>query len=141
MILNGLKLFKWPPMVVVVFASTIASLIASAEADPIFDVRNCGATGSGAVLDTPGVNAAIAAAAKAGGGTVYFSAGTYLCFSIHLLSNVQLYLAQGSTILAADSPTKGQTTGQLGGTYDLAEPQNPLFEKYQDYGHSTGTTR
>jgi Pectate lyase superfamily protein len=47
-----------------------------------FDVRVYGATGSGRSLDSPGINAAIDAAAAAGGGTVVFPAGTYLCFSI-----------------------------------------------------------
>ena len=40
----------------------------------------------------------------AGGGTVYFPAGTYLCYSIRLKSNVALYLDQGATILAAPNP-------------------------------------
>lgn len=101
----------------------------------IFDVRSFGATGSGKTLDTPGVNAAIEAAAAAGGGTVYFPAGTYLCFSIRLKSNVELYLAQGSMILAAESPKPGETTGQMSGTYDAAEPTG-TWEPYQDYGHN-----
>jgi polygalacturonase len=100
-----------------------------------FDVRTYGATGSGTKLDTPGVNAAIEAAAAAGGGTVVFPAGTYLCFSIRLKSNVALFLAQGSIILAAKSPRPGETTGQLGGTYDAAEP-NAAWVEFQDYGHN-----
>jgi polygalacturonase len=100
-----------------------------------FDVRAFGATGSGKVLDTPGINAAIEAAAAAGGGTVVFPAGTYLSFSIRLKSNVQLVLNQGCTILAADSPKPGETTGQMGGTYDAAEPKTE-WDAYQDYGHN-----
>jgi polygalacturonase len=102
---------------------------------PLFDIRRFGASGSGKSLDTPAVNAAIEAAAAAGGGTVFFPAGTYLCFSIRLKSNVALYLDQGATILAADSPLPGQTTGQLGGTYDGAEPDT-AWDAYQDYGHN-----
>src|SRR5436309_12858918 len=67
----------------------------------VFDVRAFGATGDGKTLDTPAVNRAVDAAA-AGGGTVLFPAGTYLCFSIRLKSNVALYLGHGATILAAD---------------------------------------
>src|ERR1700752_3273473 len=52
----------------------------------VFDVRAFGARGDGHVLDTPAVNRAIEAAAAAGGGTVLFPAGTYLCFSIRLKS-------------------------------------------------------
>ena len=100
-----------------------------------FDVRQYGATGDGKTIDTPAVNRAIDAAAAAGGGIVLFPAGTYLCFSIHLKSNVHLYLEQGSTILAADSPKPGEKTGYNGGTYDQAEPNNP-WEPYQDFGHN-----
>jgi polygalacturonase len=101
----------------------------------LFDVRTYGAAGDGKTLDTPAVNRAIAAAAAAGGGTVFFPAGTYLCFSIHLQSRVDLFLAQGSTILAADSPAPGQQTGYNGGAYDAAEP-NSAWDAYQDYGHN-----
>jgi polygalacturonase len=101
----------------------------------LFNVHDYGATGSGSVLDTPGVKAAIQAASSAGGGTVYFPAGTYLCFSIKLHSNVHLYLAQGCLILAAASPLPSQTTGQLGGTYNKAEPAGS-WQAYQDFGHN-----
>src|SRR5690348_10868661 len=100
-----------------------------------FDVRKFGATGDGKTLDTDAVNRAIDAAAAAGGGLVRFQAGTYLCFSIHLKSQVHLYLEQGSTILAAASPLPGQQTGYNGGKYDAAEPNTP-WEDYQDYGHN-----
>src|SRR5579875_1484880 len=101
----------------------------------VFDVRAYGATGDGKTVDTPAVNRAIDAAAAAGGGTVLFPAGTYLCFSIHLRSNVGLHLDQGAVILAADSPRPGEQTGYNGGTYDAAEPNGP-WEPYQDYGHN-----
>ena len=100
-----------------------------------FDVRSFGATGDGKTVDTPAVNAAIEAAAAAGGGTVVFPAGTYPCFSIRLKSFVALFLQQGATILAADSPLAGQTTGYMGGTYDAAEPRTE-WDAYQDYGHN-----
>ena len=87
-----------------------------------FDIRTYGAVGDGKAIDTPAINKAIEAAATAGGGTVLFPAGTWLSFSIRLKSHVALFLAQGATILAADSPLPGQTTGYNGGTYDAAEP-------------------
>jgi polygalacturonase len=92
-----------------------------------FDVREFGARGDGKALDSPAVNRAIDAAAATGGGTVRFPAGTYRCFSIHLKSNVGLYLGHGATILAAD-PKDGD------GKYDFPET-NP-WDKYQDFGHS-----
>src|SRR5581483_8573039 len=66
------------------------------------DVRAFGAKGDGKNLDTPAINRAIETASNAGGGTVLFPAGTYLCYSIHLKSNVALELSQGATILAAE---------------------------------------
>ena len=107
----------------------------AAPSQGMFDVRKYGATGDGKTLDTGAVNQAIEAAVAAGGGLVIFPAGTYLCFSIHLKSQVHLFLHQGSTILAADSPLRGQQTGYNGGTYDAAEP-NTAWNAYQDYGHN-----
>ena len=123
-----------------VAASGFTSLPASAQegagaSTGYFDVRKYGATGDGKTLDTGSVNAAIDAAAAAGGGVVVFPAGTYLCFSIHLKSQVHLELLQGSTIVAADSPLPGEQTGYHGGTYDAAEPKT-AWDAYQDYGHN-----
>jgi polygalacturonase len=95
----------------------------------VYDVRAFGATGDGNTLDTPAVNRAIDAAAAAGGGTVYFPAGKYLCYSIHLKSSVALYLEQGATIVAADP------TADPAQSYDAAESNKP-WEDYQDYGHN-----
>ncbi|NYF91193.1 glycoside hydrolase family 28 protein [Tunturiibacter empetritectus] len=101
----------------------------------VFDIRSYGAAGDGKTVDSPAINRAIEAAAAAGGGTVFFPAGTWLCFSIRLKSYVELYLAQGATIVAADSPLPGASTGYNGGIYDAAEP-NAAWEAYQDYGHN-----
>ncbi|HEX9200603.1 MAG TPA: glycosyl hydrolase family 28-related protein, partial [Acidobacteriaceae bacterium] len=101
----------------------------------LFNVRTFGATGDGKTVDTPAINKAIEAAAAAGGGTVIFPAGTYVCFSIRLKSHVDLFLAQGSIIEAAESPKPGETTGFMGGTYDAAEPKT-AYDAYQDYGHN-----
>jgi polygalacturonase len=78
-----------------------------------FDVRAYGAVGNGKTIDTKAINAAIDAAAAAGGGTVYFRAGTYPSYSIHLKSNITLYLDQGATLLAA-GPTGGGQRGRGG---------------------------
>ncbi|HXN49135.1 MAG TPA: glycoside hydrolase family 28 protein [Bryobacteraceae bacterium] len=94
-----------------------------------FDVKAFGATGGGKTPDTASINKAIDAAHAAGGGTVLFSAGDYLSYSIHLKSGVTLHLEPGSTIIAADPPGDGAGDG-----YDLAEPN--AWDMYQDYGHS-----
>ncbi len=101
----------------------------------IFDIRSYGAVGDGKTLATAAINAAIEAATAAGGGTVYLPGGTWLSFSIHLRSNVELHLAQGCHLVAANSPLPGQTIGYMGGRYDAAEP-NMAWDAYQDYGHN-----
>ncbi len=90
----------------------------------IFNVKDYGAAGDGKTLDSPAINKTINAAALAGGGTVIFPAGTYLSGSIHLKSNVSLYLQSGATILAAFDTT----------VYDAPEPYK--WDMYQDFGHS-----
>src|SRR5689334_13124880 len=92
---------------------------------PVYDVKSYGATGAGKAVDTDAINNAIAAANAAGGGTVFFPAGTYISGSIHLKSNVTLYLDSGAVIQASSDPE----------AYDEAEP-NPSIDKYQDFGHS-----
>src|SRR5262249_18405441 len=106
-------------------AVLINQLARSAESSP-FNVRTHGAAGDGETLDTAALNKAIEAAAAAGGGTVHFPAGDYLSYSIHLKSDVALYLDHGATIVAADS---SDSAG-----YDAAEPNE--FTQYQDFGHS-----
>jgi polygalacturonase len=101
----------------------------------MYDVRKFGVTGDGKTVDTAAVNAAIAAVAAAGGGTLVFPAGTYVCFTVRLASGVDLYLSRGCVILAADSPRVGEGTGYRGGVYDAAESNAP-WEAYQDYGHN-----
>ncbi|MGA2649577.1 MAG: glycoside hydrolase family 28 protein [Terracidiphilus sp.] len=95
------------------------------------NVREYGATGDGATLDTPAINRAIDEAAGKGGGTVYFPAGTYACYTIRLKSHIGLYLEHGATILAASVPDEGTTTGG----YDPAGSPQP-WEAYQDFGHN-----
>ncbi|MGQ7946050.1 rhamnogalacturonidase [Flavobacterium sp. WC2509] len=94
--------------------------------ETIFNVKTFGATGDSKTLDTEAINKTIIAAVKAGGGTVYFPAGTYLSYSIRLQSHISLYLDQGATILAA-SPS-----GDIG--YDSPEPASN--DSFQDFGHS-----
>ena len=97
-------LLKVSPLVL---ASTVGrsalaqSPSAPGSAEAIFNVRTFGATGDGKTVDSPAINKAIEAVAAAGGGTLVFPAGTYMCFSIHLKSHVDLWLDRGCTILAA----------------------------------------
>jgi len=133
------NLLKYSPLAAI--AATVGHVpLAEAQspayaAEAVFNVRTYGATGDGKTIDTPAINKAIEAVAAAGGGTLVFPAGTYLCFTIRLKSFVDLYLSRGSTILAADSPKPGDSTGYNGGVYDAAEPNDP-WTPYQDYGHN-----
>ncbi|MEJ2542830.1 MAG: glycoside hydrolase family 28 protein [Calditrichaceae bacterium] len=92
-----------------------------------YNVKDFGAAGDGKAIDSPAINKAIDAAAEAGGGTVYFPAGTYLSFTIRLKSNIGLYLDHGAVILAANHT-------EHDGKYDPAEPNE--WDMYQDFGHS-----
>ena len=90
-----------------------------------YDVRSFGARGDGSTLDSPSINRAIDSAAKAGGGTVVFPAGTYLSGSIHLKSNITLDLEPGCIIL-----------GAAAGIHAFDSPEPNAFDMYQDFGHS-----
>lgn len=119
-------------------AAQYAAAQTSAAPSPslgVFNVRHFGATGDGKAVDSPAINRAMEAAAQAGGGLVLFPAGTYISFSIRLKSQVHLHLEQGATIIAADSPSPGDSTGYNGGTYDAAESNDP-WTPYQDFGHN-----
>ena len=89
------------------------------------NVKDFGAKGDGRNIDSPAINAAIEEAARKGGGTVVLPQGTYLCYSVHLQSNITLRLEKGAMIKAAPV---SETVG-----YDEAEPND---SHYQDFGHS-----
>jgi polygalacturonase len=104
----------------------------SGSDDSPHNIHNYGAKGDGKTIDSPAINKAIETAASRGGGTVYFPAGTYACYTIRLKSNICLYLDQGATILAADPPPQ-----QQGGGYDAPEPNEwGDVWRYQDFGHT-----
>ena len=97
----------------------------AASAVGVYNVRDFGAKGDGKTLDHAAINQAIETAATAGGGEVYLPAGTYLCGSIRLKSNVNLHLSAGATILAAPAELKA---------YDESEGFGA--PEYQDGGHT-----
>lgn len=103
----------------------VMALTASAAPAGTFNVKDFGAKGDGVNIDSHAINAAIDAAALAGGGTVYFPAGTYSSYSIRLKDNISLYLDRGAVLKAA-VPTADEA-------YDLPEPND---SNYQDFGHS-----
>jgi polygalacturonase len=64
-----------------------------------YNITAFDATGDGMSKDTHAIQAAVDSCAHQGGGTVYFPAGTFLCGSIHLKSNVALYFDHGCILL------------------------------------------
>ena len=103
-------------------------MVVSVSAQGVFyNVMDYGAKGDGKTNNTRAINSAIDAAAKNGGGTVYFPAGDFLSFTIRLKSNITLHLGQGA-VLIADKEVDG-----IG--YDV--PDEPKwYSKFQDFGHS-----
>ena len=99
---------------------------AATAATGIYNVRDYGAVGDGATLDSPAINAALEAAAADGGGTVLLPPGTYLSGSIRMKSNIELHLQAGCTIVAAPAGMRA---------YDEAESFGG-FPEYQDGGHT-----
>jgi polygalacturonase len=106
-----------------VFLSSLF-LVQAEPAQTVFNVRDFGAAGDGKNLDSPAIDRAIDAAAKAGGGTVLVPAGTYLSGSIHLQSNIHLLIDAGAIILGAPQNLNA---------YDETEPFIGIA--YQDGGH------
>ena len=90
-----------------------------------YNVRDFGAVGDGRALDSKAINKAIDACVADGGGKVEIPAGTFLCGSIRLKSNIELHLEAGAKILAAPAGMN---------VYDESEK----FEgkQYQDGGHT-----
>jgi polygalacturonase len=85
----------------------------------MFDVKTFGAKADGKSSDREPINKAIDAAAAAGGGTVYFPAGTYVTGSIRLKSNITLQFEHGTVLEASADPV----------AYDKAEPNE--WDKFQ----------
>lgn len=74
------------------------------------NVRETGAVGDGATLDTEALQRAVDTCAAAGGGTVFVPAGVYRCGTIRFASRVTLHLANGARLLASKDPQHYATT-------------------------------
>jgi polygalacturonase len=76
------------------FALTLA-------AQPVFNVKDYGATGRKQENARRALQEAIDACGKAGGGTVYVPPGEYTSGQLHLRSGVRLYVEAGATLFAS----------------------------------------
>jgi hypothetical protein len=81
--------------------SFLCAAAMAADFAPEYSVKTYGAGGAGKMLDTAAIQKAIDAAAAAGGGTVYFPAGSFLSGTITLKSNVTLHLSPGAVLLGS----------------------------------------
>jgi polygalacturonase len=108
----------------ILFVFLLGISLCSAAAGPIFfEVHQFGAKGDGKTLDTVAIQAALDACDKAGGGTVHFTAGVYLCSPITVHTKTTVLLETGATLLA--SPT--QSDFLKGGSDWLAARSNDDF--------------
>ncbi|MEQ7800807.1 glycosyl hydrolase family 28-related protein [Pedobacter sp. ASV1-7] len=107
------------------------------------DVKHFGANGNGQADDTQKINDAIDSLNKMGGGSLLFSAGTYNVRTVHLKSNVYLFIDKKAIIAAlkgADPPERtwfsdkkyrsGLSPTDIG---PYADPENYMTK--QDVGH------
>ena len=65
---------------------------------PYYNIKDFGAKGDNATINTKAIQTAIGQCAKNGGGTVVFPAGTYLSGTIQLLDNITLHLEAGAVL-------------------------------------------
>ena len=105
----------------------ISVCLTTSAKDGYYNVLDFGAKGDGKTNNTKAINTAIEAASKKGGGTVYFPAGEFLSFTVHMKSKITLHLEQGA-VLIGDQEVNG-----VG--YDLPEEET-WYKKFQDFGHS-----
>src|SRR5687768_8497666 len=68
-----------------------------------YNVLNYGAKNDSSKIATSSIAAAINAASKKGGGTVYFPAGKYLTGPIHLKSNITIFIDAGAELHFSDN--------------------------------------
>lgn len=80
-----------------VLLAMIAFLFQS-QAQKFYNVLNYGAKNDSSKIATKAIAAAIDAASKKGGGTIYFPAGRYLTGPIHLKSNITIFIDAGAEL-------------------------------------------
>jgi polygalacturonase len=107
------------------------------------DVKDFGINGNGTEDNTDGINQAAAYLNQIGGGTLLFSKGTYMVRTVHLQSNVYLYVDQDATIKALKGGDAPETTWFSDKKYrsglsptdagPYADPENYMTK--QDVGH------
>lgn len=101
-----------------------------------FPITDFGAaTDASPVTNTAAINDAIKAAANEGG-TVVFPQGTFYTYTIHLESNVNLFLEEGAVVAAAKTDILYFRDKQYGEGGNYEEPEVNPYLGLQDHGHS-----
>jgi polygalacturonase len=97
---------NWPPTPADLAADLIVASVRRPWFPPRnFDITRFGAVGDGTTMNTAAFASAIAACNRAGGGHVIVPPGSFLTGAIHLLSNVDLHVESGATILFSQDPS------------------------------------
>jgi polygalacturonase len=78
----------------------------------VFDVSRYGAMGDGKTLNTSAFVRTFAVCQAAGGGTVNVPAGRFLTGPLTLISNLNLHLDSGATIVFSDNPRDFKSDGR-----------------------------
>lgn len=106
-----MKFKKWPA---ILFLGLLTVGLSPRSYGQVFNVLDYGAHNDGSARSTHAIQAAINAAHKAGGGTVYIPAGTYVCGPFELVSNMVLHIAAGAVLRFPAEPlpfTRGRNQG------------------------------
>jgi len=91
--------YKWLVGLVLIFGINIFMEVAQSETSRVlYNILDYGAKNDGHTKNTLVIKNAINAASEKGGGTIYFPAGVYFTGSIHLKSNITLYIDAGAVI-------------------------------------------
>lgn len=85
------------------FLFVLMAATAGVKAQQFYNVLNYGAKNDSSKLATAAISAAINAASKKGGGTVFFPAGKYLTGPIHLKSNITIFIDAGAELHFSDN--------------------------------------
>lgn len=90
-----------PRLASFLFLSSITLAVSARD----FVITSYRAKAGGTVINTRAIASAIEAAAKDGGGRVVVPKGVWLTGPVHLLSGVELHLAEGAVLEFTDNPT------------------------------------
>src|SRR5262249_34488686 len=115
-----------PGLCLAVFLAAALSAQAPQPAAGLVNVKDFGAKGDGVTLDTAALTRAIDTCARAGGGTVYFPAGTYLSGTLHLKSHVTLWIDSGATVLGSNNLADYASSGPQAQTANPGGPPGSL---------------